>query len=204
MSCLKIAVLTAVLSILLIGSAAAQGLLVEPSIGIKAGVNSSTLQVSGTGTSPRTGFTGGAYFKLPLGQMTLQIEALYSQKGFTKSSYEGITGWEFKTDYFEVPVTLNVDIPMGSTNPYFYGGFSPGVKLSADEKSSATNGEWIDTGDTLKGSNVTFVFGVGLRYKRVFIDARFNHGMTELSKDADVQSIKDRTFSFTAGYAIWR
>ena len=57
---LKIAGLLTVLLLMVTGQAIAQGLLVEPSIGLKAGVNSSVIQVEGTGTFSRLGFTGGA------------------------------------------------------------------------------------------------------------------------------------------------
>ncbi len=193
----------AVLMLLVASQASAAELLVEPSIGVKAGANSSVLQVQGSGTSNRIGFTGGAYFKLPLGQMTVQIEALYSQKGFRKSSFEDIKNWEVKLDYVELPVTLNVDIPMGKVNPYIYGGVSIGFLVNSQEKSSGTNDEWVDLDDKVNSSNTTLLLGLGLRMSRFALDFRFNHGLTDINNFATRTEIMDRTFSFTASYAIW-
>lgn len=200
---LKIVALAAVLVILLAGSVAAQGLIVEPAIGIKAGVNASNFEVTGTGTSKKSGFVGGAFAQAPLGQMTLQFEALYSQKGFKKSSYEGFNSWESKVDYLELPLTLHVTIPMNSVSPYFYGGFSVGLQLGAETKHSGTNDQWVDTADALKSPATAFVLGVGLRINRIYLDARFNHGLTDLNDTEGGGVVKDRTFAFTAGFAIF-
>jgi hypothetical protein len=200
---LKIVALATALIILITGSAAAQGLIVEPAIGVKAGINASNFEVTGTGTSKRSGFVGGAFASAPLGQMTLQFEALYSQKGFNKSSYEGYNNWESKVDYLELPLTLNVSIPMDSVTPYFYGGFSLGIQLSAETKHSGTDDQWVDTSDALKSPATAFILGVGLRINRIYLDARFNHGLTDLNDTDGGSEVKDRTFAFTAGYAIW-
>jgi len=177
--------------------------LVEPSVGVRAGVNFSKLQIKGASSSARTGFVGGFYGKFPLTDwMTFMLEALYSQKGFTKSNYQGITDWDLKTSYLDFPVSLRVDIPMKTVHPYIFGGFSPGVLLSASGKNSATGGEWIDTKDELKMSNFALVFGAGLRMNRWVLDFRFNNGTQNLNdSDAD-RDIRDRTFSLTLGYTL--
>lgn len=203
---LKIGGPLAILMILFVGHALAGDLVVQPGIGLKAGANFSVVQVAGTGTSQRTGFTGGAFFKLPINPLTLQLEALYSQKGFKKKSYNEIRNWDVKLDYFEIPATLNVEIPLGKINVYFYGGFAFGFLTSAEEKSSETEDAWVDISDHVSSTNWDFLLGFGFRLDRIYLDFRFNTGlskMNETATDVERDEITDRTFSITAAYSIW-
>jgi hypothetical protein len=201
---------TAVLLIVFLagtGASLAQVPEVLPAIGAKAGVNLSRFQVQGTSTSNRTGFVGGAYGRAPLSPyLSLVIEGLYAQKGFTRNSFTNtagtITNWEVKLGYLEFPVLFRFDIPSQGIHPYLSAGIAPGILLSADQKSSATAGEWTDLKSQLKSSNWTLVFGVGFDYKRWLLDFRFNHGLTELAGEQNLPVIKDRTFSIALGYSF--
>ena len=180
-----------------------------PSIGVKVGANSSTAEVSPTeSTSRRWGFAGGAYAGVPLGFLTLQFEAMYDQKGFTKSSYQGVTGWEIKYSYLDFPVLLRLDVPLdGIVHPFFYAGGSMGILLDAEERSSETSGEWIDANSRVENLNWCLLFGLGLEIGNFVLDARFYHGLTNLNKATGILSdvtVEDRTFSFLVGYIIAR
>ncbi len=200
----RVAGILAVLTIIMFSSTPVRGVVPMPSIGVKAGLNSSKLEVQGGGTSSRTGFVGGGYAKLPLESLTIQFEALYSQKGFRKGTFEGITDWEVKYDFLDFPVMLNLDIPMeGSVHPFFFAGFAFGIRLNATEKHSDTHGEWVDIDDKMKGSNWGIVFGGGVQFHNFNLDVRYNHGLTNLNKEEFRADVKDRTFSFMVGYAIW-
>ena len=187
----------------------AQDVPVVPAIGLKAGVNLSRFEVEGSSTSNRPGFVGGAYARFPMGPMwSFELDMLYAQKGFTKSSYESgtetITGWEVKTSYLEFPLTARVDIPTADVHPYIFGGFSAGVMLGAEQKHSGTMDQWEDISDELVSINWTMVFGLGLAWNHFQLEGRFNHGLTDLGKEQFRATMEDRTFSFTLGYDIFK
>jgi|GEM_PF-5629118 len=205
---LKIAGLLAILMTLSLSQALAGDLVVRPGIGVKAGVNVSTVEIAGEGTSSRTGFTGGGFVKLPMNQMTLQLEALYSQKGFNKNEFKDIQNWEVEMDYIELPVVLNVEIPMEQFDPYFYGGVSFGILTSANEKNADTNGQSVDISEYLSNTTWDLVLGFGFRKHGLSLDFRFNKGLTKLNdvsyNSMETYEMKDSTLSFTASYAIWK
>ncbi len=179
------------------------------SIGIKLGANSSTAEVSpAQSTSRRWGFAGGAYAGVPVDFLTLQFEAMYDQKGFTKGSSQGVTDWEIKYSYLDFPVLLRLDVPFdGIVHPFFYAGGSLGILLDAEERSSETTGEWVDANDRVENLNWCLLFGLGLEIGNFVLDARFHHGLTNLNKATGILSdvtVKDRTFSILVGYIIAR
>lgn len=196
----------ALLIVLLAGTAPAlaQDAPMEPAIGLKAGVNLSNFEVTGTSTSKRPGFVGGAYARFPMSPIWgFELDILYSQKGFTKSSYDGITNWEMKTTYLEFPLTARLDIPSGDMSPFIFGGFSAGVKLGAEEQYDGSDG-WQDVSDVFESVNWTFVFGLGLSWNHFQLEGRFNQGLSELTTSDYRSGVEDRTLSFTLGYDIFK
>lgn len=198
----------ALLIVLLAGTApavaSAQDVPMIPAIGLKAGVNLSRLEVTGTSTSNRTGFTGGAYGIFPMSDLWgFELDILYSQKGFSKNSYEDLTNWDVRVEYLEFPLTVRFDIPTGKVSPYVFGGFSANVKLGADEQYDGSDG-WQDVSDMFNSVNWTFIFGLGLTWNHFHLDGRFNQGLSEMTTSDYRSGVEDRTFSITLGYDIFK
>jgi len=202
----RIVTLTVLATLLLAtGFASAQGIpILDPAVGVKAGVNFSNLDISKAGTENRTGFVGGAYGQFPFSPyFTIQLEALYSQKGFTKAKLADLTDWEMKTSFMEIPLIVRAEIPMPRLKPFFYLGGSWNILTGSQVKNSDTNNEWVDNDEGLKSSSFVWVFGLGLKVNNIDIDARINHGKTNLNDDENSDlEIFDRTISLTVGYAF--
>ena len=187
------------------GTVSAVGVpLVNPGVGVKAGVNLSNLELTGGATNNRTGFVGGAFGQYPLSELfTIQLEALYSQKGFQRASLGGVSDWDMKSDYLEFPLTVAFEIPMPNLKPYFYAGVSWNILMASEIQNSETGGEWVDNKDGLKSSTVNLVLGLGLRFGSFNVDARINHGNGNLiASDTSDLEVFDRTISLTAGYVF--
>jgi hypothetical protein len=209
------AVLLASGVLLVAGAACAEEFHPNPSLGLKAGVNASSVQVTGASTSNRPGFVGGGYVGFPLYWLTFQVEVLYSQKGFQRGSFTGdnitLTDWQVRLGYIDIPALFRVDVPMdGIVHPYFFAGPSVGIKVSAESRAQETDGQWEDISPAVANTNWALQFGVGLEIKDFLIDARFINGLTDLNKSGqndpyvENREIKDRTISIMVGYAFKR
>lgn len=101
------------------------------SVGLKAGLNTATVHFDDDGffdgddpdKQPRLGFVGGVTADVPFSPMLgLRLEALYAQKGFAYTldalesdslSFESGTV-TYRLDYLELPILLNLTVPMDS------------------------------------------------------------------------------------------
>jgi hypothetical protein len=199
---LKVVVTAAILLLLAAGSALGQAD-AKANLGLRAGVSSSFVEVTGAGTSSKVGFVGGGQVALPLGDVSVELDVLYSQKGFKKTTTSDYTNWEAKFNYLDFPLMARYDTDLSdATDLFFYGGFLGGILLSANHKADETNLEWVDVKDKLPTMNWGLVFGLGLEYMGAFVDLRYNHGLTNLNKEfPTLAEIRDRTLQLMIGYA---
>jgi len=200
-----IGALAALLFVLAMGTAAAQtqdeAWQPKPRIGIKGGVNFSSAEVTG-GTSDRTGGLIGGFVGLPLSYLSLQMEALISQKGFTKGTHAGSTDWEVKYTYLELPVLLRGDVPLGEkTQVYVFAGAGIGFLFNAEQRDVANDGAWEDISDQVSDTAWAWRFGVGFELSRFLVEASYSHGISNLADvDAQFPEFRDRTSSLLVGY----
>lgn len=133
-----------------ITTASAQGF----TYGLKAGINYANLWGKDTpgGNGYKLGFVGGLAANYAINDMaSIQVEALYSQKGFktTDTSFEDATGNKYKAegsqnlDYLDVPILVKID-----AGPIFFelgpqAGLLLSSKLSSDYKVKNAAGEVI-------------------------------------------------------------
>lgn len=138
----------------------------------------------------------------------LQVDFLYSQKG-TKASAEedGIAfTLEIGVDYIEIPVLIRANIAgSGGVKARVFGGPSFGFKVR-DQTQFSVNGTVIPDEDTeeaeFKSSEAGFVVGGAVQFGRVFVDVRYNWGLTNVVGDDSGDVAKSRTFGFMIGYQI--
>jgi hypothetical protein len=103
-------------------------------IGFKLGTAYSTLDVEGDATSRNgiTGFTGGGYFRLGLGErLGLQVEFLSAPKGADLRADDPADNVDLRIGYVEVPVLVH--LPIGSSEsfaPYLVAGPTMGFETS--------------------------------------------------------------------------
>jgi hypothetical protein len=86
----------------------------KPGIGLKAGVNISSIYDSrgdDLSNSARVGFAGGVFLSLPIGPYVgLQPEVLYSQKGFSGSGNISVSSYKYtrRVDFLDIPLLLQI------------------------------------------------------------------------------------------------
>jgi hypothetical protein len=176
-------------------------------IGILAGANSATIGGSDAdGADRRTGFVAGVYLVKPIAAgISLRPELLYSQKGAkTTIVDEDVSAKaELKLSYVDVPVLLQFEPSSASAvRPHVYVGPSFGIK--ADCKLAASGGGLSASVDCdqdfdLKSFDLGGVVGAGIGLPLggvgATIGARYQHGFTDIAKDA---TVKNRVFSVYA------
>ncbi|SDE62164.1 porin family protein [Riemerella columbipharyngis] len=184
--------------------------------GIKAGVNFSTARFHGDvteGISGRTGFYAGALAEFPLSaasdNLFGQIELNYVQNGAKQSlsSYERIPNTyqtirtiengEVRIHQLNVPILLKYQIVEGLM---FNGGGYLGFIL--DVESRINRGSWEKMDSKVK-PDVGLLVGAEYNLRQgIFIDARYNLGLTNIvdNDDIDDVTVKNRAFQIGVGY----
>jgi hypothetical protein len=171
--------------------------------GVIVGANFAKVEVTpdeGTSFDRRTGLVGGIFIGLPLGTgLTIQPEALYSQKGVKFKDAGGETTIEL--DYLDVPVLARITAG-GGGGLALIAGPSFGFKLRARGKADAggqTQEE--DLSDEVEPFDLGFIVGAGIRSKTMFIDGRYQWGLSNINKSAldGTNEVKNRVFSVLLG-----
>jgi len=161
----------------------------DAGVGLKAGYSSSQFALSSGGEipfdwGPLSSFTGGIYFSLGLGFISVQPEILYTRMGgrFAVDA----DSLEFRLDYVQVPVLLKLNIiPAGPIRPFIYGGAYGGYLVKATGVmvvDGVTDSE--DIKDSFQEFDYGVLGGVGLTFKLVgialTIEGRYNYGLQNL------------------------
>jgi hypothetical protein len=169
------------------------------SIGLKAGVNISNLNNSGTDMGSKVGFNGGLLAHVHLApSLALQPEVVYSGQG-AKYTVGG-TEHSLNLSYINVPLQLQYMFANGfrlQTGPQV--GFLANVK----DKVSGTNNETgFFTSEDFK--TVDFSWSAGLSYlgaSGLGIDGRYNFGLGNIN-NAGSNVIKNNVFQVGLFYML--
>jgi len=187
-------------------------------IGVKGGLNVSTLSVDDPADpdlafDSQAGLVLGAFIQCgPKGWFTLQGEVVYSQNGAKARSEDASS---LNLNYIRVPILLvgrlaSLDGPL---YPILYAGpqvaFETSCNVNREEGggSTSTGCDSEELDDPLDTNNVEFglVFGGGVEVQfgglKGQLDARYNLGLTNLNggTDASAVSVKNRGWSLTVG-----
>jgi len=193
---------------LILGATASAGAQ-STSFGVLGGLTSSKVTVDGDQITvtldSRTGFAGGLASRTPLGgQLGLEVDALYAQKGFKIS--DGGDSAELKLGYIDVPVLLRYGLTTSTTtSPFLLAGGTVSFKASCDVGStsggvSASASCKDVTGDDQKSVDVGLTVGGGVDFNRFTIQARYTIGMTDILDDGDGSvTTKNRALFLLAG-----
>lgn len=202
--------------------ASAGPLAAQASFGVKGGLVSSTLKLTGEGSEEaepflkrRSGVTGGAFLALGSSSIGLQFEGIYVQKGVkVEGEFEGtpFTG-KLNLAYIEVPALIRLSLPAGNVRPYVYAGGAAAFEMKCDGEFS-TDGtpqsgdceEAESQSDTDRRKLDFTVLGGGgvevqLGRMAVLFEARYARGIRNLNKTGD-SGAKNEALSFLAGLAF--
>jgi hypothetical protein len=159
------------------------------SFGVKGGVNFASVN-GGDVDSPdmRTSFHVGALAEFPLADtFSLQVEALYSGKGFSYD-FVGSDGdhVEFQLAYIDVPVLAKIYATKGLS-------FEVGPQFSFLVNEELDYNPNSDSGDVVLDDAESFDFGVagGLTFQTemgIFATGRYVYGLSDIYKDVDAHN----------------
>lgn len=192
---LTLAALTATLA----AAPAAAGLL--PNYGIKAGANFSNIDLDDLDASNKTGFVGGGFVNLAWPIFNLQGELLYTTKGFNDATAADLSKFDVSIHAIQIPVLLKFKIPIPAVAPSAYIG--PALSFTTKAEATDPSGNTEDIKDDLESSVWSLIFGIDITLMdRFIVDARYDMGLSSLSKDAitDLGSdVKGRTITVMVG-----
>jgi hypothetical protein len=134
-------------------------------------------------------FTGGLYFSLNMGFVTIQPEVLYTRMG-GRWAIDAANSLEFQFDYVQVPLLLKFNVvPAGPIRPFIYGGGYGGYMIKCTGvmvvDGTALPGE--DLSDTYEKLDYGVLGGAGLTFKlpgiAISVEGRYNYGLRNLYID---------------------
>jgi hypothetical protein len=179
-------------------------------VGIVAGVDFATLNGADVsdGSTTRTGFQGGLFVAIPLGDggWAIEPELLYSMQGakYDNSAYTGTLA----ADYIKIPILVTWSANPGGKGVYILGGPTIGFNVSCNDSGTSAGGGSYDgtceDEDFIK-AKTTFSGDLGLGYTtgRFGLEARYSFDWgnafevagTGTSADGTSLDIKNSVFS---------
>ena len=190
-----------VLVVALVFASATAAMAQNKGAGVKIGVNFADLHVETDEDfrplDRRTGIVVGVFYVFPIApHFAFQPEWLYAQKGakFTENSDFGLD-----LDYYDVPLLLRWDSATAGTSTFnVFGG--PSINFRHRARQEDEEGD-RDIRDSVETIDVGLIIGAGAEFGRFLIDGRYQHGLKEVNKDAELEafSVKHRTFSIMGG-----
>jgi hypothetical protein len=161
---------------------------------------------------PTLNFGGFAAVALA-GPLSFQPEVLFAAKGHRirdKDARPIITSTgELKLPaadrvvlvrYLEFPLLLRLSRRTHeNTSLYAIGGPAFALRRSAVIREVADAGRHEDIDDLVSRSNLSYLAGAGLQYRRWLVDARFTRGMRNIASDPAAVAVKTGAFSVLMG-----
>lgn len=179
-------------------------------VGIRAGLNSSTIKMSEDNISltcdPMLGWHAGVIVDFPIMKsFYIQSGLMLQQKGGTEVEVEGYERYETKMDpmYLEIPVLASYRYDFSSSvqlqvnvGPYFAYGISGKEKEEGREE----NGEYDFFGDSIKKFDMGLSFGAGVTFaSHYYVGFAYELGLKNYCDDGDY-SLKNNNWMFSVGY----
>ncbi|MEZ4412259.1 MAG: porin family protein [Gemmatimonadales bacterium] len=153
--------------------------------GIVAGVDFA--DITGTdfdGTSSKTGFVGGLYVAIPMGdRVAIEPEVLYASKGAQDSEN---SNFKLNNNYIEIPVLVRYSFN-NNGGPYLLAGPAVGFSISCKITDGSTDVDCSDTNGLGLQTNTTFggVVGLGFQKNRFGLEGRYDFDFGSAFKDSN-------------------
>lgn len=181
----------------------------QTSYGLKAGANFAKFQVSGGNTSytsdAATYFYVTGFADVPVA-MNFSVQPGISLQGKGGKAPAGDFGTEVSTKdnlmYIEVPVNFVYYVPTGDAGKVFFGAgpyAAIGIHAKSTQGNLSESGSFSDAG--LKAFDAGLNFLAGFKLTNGFlINGGYGLGLTNMLKDIDGVTSKNRVFSVGVGY----
>lgn len=178
-------------------------------VGAKGGFNRSNVSLKiadeKVDTDSRSGYHVGGLLYFGFSASTgLQIEGLYTKKGFERADSLENDTWEFA--YWEVPVLLMFTSPKAMTQPRLFFGPTIAFESSCTRKTGGfgENENEMERpcmpGET-KSTDIGFMAGIGVKVTSLTVDLAFEWGLKDILESETV-SLKNRNLSVSFGIVL--
>lgn len=182
---MKKIMLTALVAVIVVVQVNAQ-----VAFGAKAGLNVANLSGDIIDTEALVGFHVGVFAEVELSEnFIFQPELIYSSQGAKFS--EGDISMDFELNYINLPIMFKYGVADG-----FYLEAGPQIGFLTSAKVLG-----VDIKDEVE--SIDFGVNLGLSYdisEKFFGGARYNIGLSRISKDTEDESVKNSVLSFSVGY----
>lgn len=159
-----------------------------PQIGIKGGVNFSTITADDfeDGKDPRTSFNIGLLAELPLSdRFSIQPEVLYSSQGFDIRQNDDGDDLEYQLDYIQVPVLAKIYLIKGlsiEAGPQF--GFKVNEEIDSNPDGDGGDIEIDPDDSSIKKFETSIAAGAAYKFDNgFFISGRYTYGLSNIFED---------------------
>lgn len=178
----------------------------EVTYGVKGGLNVAKLIGGEKGFDARGGFHIGGFVEIKISEkFYIQPELLFSQQG-TKGTFTEFDGWQIyelevtaKYDYLNIPIMGKFAVTKEFS---LLAGPQIGFLISAKQKVEVESTSLeIDVKDGLKKLDLGINFGAGYDFtNNLFAEVRYNLGLREIGKEAEVLVGKNGVIQISIGY----
>lgn len=152
----------------------ALGAQAQTSLGLKGGLNVSTIRIPNVDIDPKIGVHFGGFASTPISsRFALQPEVVYSQQGVKANQYD------YTYHYLNIPLIFKGTISGGfhlQVGPQF------GILLAANRKEGRTT---LDITDSRNRYDGAIALGLGYDVDAWQISARYNLGLSDVRDDSD-------------------
>lgn len=197
-------IIFAVATFLLLSAAASAQL----SYGLKGGMNLTTLtQVRHTDAEFKPSFYIGGFAEYRFNDfLAISPELVYSRQGYKYSisnAYVDSGDGQYRLNYINIPVLAKIYV-IGERlsldlGPQF--GFLATAKLKLDYEMGGESGDrTIDVKDDVPTFDCSFAAGLTYNFGKVFVQGRYNLGLTETVINDRGKKCKNSVFQIGAGY----
>jgi len=202
--------LAALLVAAALGIAAPSAVAQHRQFGAKAGPSFTGIALAeddGQTYHPRIAAAIGGFLVLPItSRLAVQFEAMSSPKGTRLEEPGTNLAQTLMLRYFELPVLARVSGPdIGPGVLYFLAGPFLGVRQSAKEQLSDVSRSVVagvreDATDAIERFEHGLIVGAGIDLgRRLLIEGRYSHGLSNANRVAGATHFTNRGFSFTTG-----
>ena len=113
----------------------------------------------------------------------------------------------FKTDYIQIPILAKFNLSTkNNVKPNIFIGPALGINLNAKYEMEVVGqtieGDMKDFGMDIKSTDFGLVFGAGVNFGKISVDARYNLGLSDIPDTEEDVDIKNSVISIMLGYSF--
>ncbi len=186
-------------------SAGITPVMAQDQVGVLVGLNSASVNLEAEGfeidADRRAGFAAGLYWVHALqGPLGIEVDALFAQKGVSLPASVFGDDLDLKLSYLDFPVLVRYSRP-ATPSVGFHAYVGPSFNLKLGD-TIEVNGIEQEADSPIESFETALVFGGGLTFGAIRVDARYGLGLSSIADEADVElasSVKNRVFSILFG-----